>query len=114
MRAYFFIIALLVNASCTTQEPAQLATSLIGVQRATFLRCSGPPQLSMMQGDQEQMTFLSNRSQGTGLVSPAAMPLASCSGNATFLNGRLSSVSFDGDQTVCFDVFAPCQRGSGH
>ncbi len=104
---------LLALAACASNSPANLSTALIGVSKATFLQCSGPPQLSMTQGDQEQMTFVTNRSQGTGLVGPAAMPVLSCSGNATFRNGRLTSVTFGGEQTVCMDVFAPCQGQNG-
>jgi hypothetical protein len=102
-----------VLVGCSAQPPVNLAPSLLGTNKATFLQCSGPPQLSETQGDQEQITFLTNRSAGTGLVSPAAAPLLACSGNAVFRNGRLVSVTFGGDQAVCNDVFAPCQGKGG-
>jgi hypothetical protein len=105
--------ATIALAACAPQPAATPGGSLIGVSKARFLQCSGPPQLSMAQGSQERITFLANRAQGTGLVGPAAQPLASCSGNATFQNDRLTNVSFGGDQTVCMELFAPCAAGKG-
>jgi hypothetical protein len=107
------LIGMLALSACAPPPQANLGARLIGISKETFLRCSGPPQLSMTQGDREELRFLTNRSRGAGLVNPATLPVVSCSGNATFQNGSLTNVSFGGDQTVCTDVFAPCQAGTG-
>ena len=103
------IIGLLVPG-CSAQPPADLASSLDGVSKSVFLRCSGPPQLSETQGNQERMTFLANRAGEAGAFSAAAAAPFACSGNALFQDGRLTSVTFGGNQAVCMDVFRPCQH----
>lgn len=100
----------LVLAACTTEPPVNPASGLIGISKAAFLRCSGPPQLSETQGNQERMTFLTNETAGAGLVEPAAAPvLGACSGNAVFRDGRLRSVTFGGNEAICIHVFGPCE-----
>jgi hypothetical protein len=103
------ILGGLVLAACTTQPSVNPASGLIGISKAAFLRCSGPPQLSETQGNQERMTFLTNEAKGAGLLQPAATPvMGACSGNAVFQDGRLRSVTFGGNQGICTHVFGPC------
>ena len=110
MRARLFcILGGLLLAACTA-APVNPASGLIGISKAAFLRCSGPPQLSETQGNQERMTFLTNEAKGAGLLQPAATPvMGACSGNAVFQDGRLQSVTFGGNQAICTRVFGPCQ-----
>jgi hypothetical protein len=104
------ILGGLVLVSCTAGSSVNPASGLIGISKAAFLRCSGPPQLSETQGNRERMTFLTNGAGGAGLVGPAAAPvMGACSGNAVFQNGRLQSVTFGGNETICVDVFGPCE-----
>jgi hypothetical protein len=104
------ILGGLVLAACAAEPPVNPASGLIGISKAAFLRCSGPPQLSETQGNQERMTFLTNEASGAGLVEPAATPvMGACSGNAVFQDGRLRSVTFGGNQAICTHVFGPCE-----
>jgi len=104
------ILGGVVLAACTAGPSVNPASGLIGIGKAEFLRCSGPPQLSETHGNQERMTFLTNEAKGAGLFQPAAMPvMGACSGNAVFQDGRLQSVTFGGNQAICTHVFGPCE-----
>ena len=98
-------------AACTAQPPSgDLQASLLGVTKSTFTQCSGPPQLSETVGNQERMSFLTNRTGGIGPFSAASAPVFACSSNAVFQNNRLVSVTFTGSPGgVCNDVFANCR-----
>jgi hypothetical protein len=103
------MLTLIVQA-CTQQPPADLSTSLKGIDKAKFLACSGPPLLELPQAGQDRMSFVTNLQRGApiGIVSPAAAPTESCSVDAVFEQDRLVSSVFSGNLSMCQLVFAPC------
>lgn len=110
MRYLVSLIAIAATLTgCAGAPHGDLSTDLLGVSKSTFLRCSGPPQLSAPTAGGEEISFLVNEAGGLGPISPAAMPvIAGCSGRAAFANDRLVRVTFSGNPDVCQDVFAPC------
>jgi len=56
------------------------------------------------------MSFLTNDSQGMALISPSAVRMAACSGNAVFPQGKLADVTFSGNPDTCVRVFGPCAQ----
>ena len=82
------VCALLALAlyGCAQQAPVDLATSLKGIERSTFLSCSGPPMLELSEAGQDRMSFVANLKAGNviGIASPAAMPEASYLVDAVF------------------------------
>jgi hypothetical protein len=90
--------------------PADLATSLKGIEKSKFLSCSGPPTLAYPTGGQDRMSFVTNlkRGEAIGIASPAAFAPASCSVDAVFQDDRLLSSQFSGDLAMCNLVFSPC------
>lgn len=104
--------ALLLATLCGCTQPASvdLASSMKGIEESKFLSCSGPPSLEYSEAGQDRMSFLTNLKRGNaiGIVSPMAMPEASCSVDAVFQNGRLVNATFSGDQAMCGLVFSPC------
>ena len=101
-------LAMLMLSACAGPPAPDLASGLKGIDRSQFLSCSGPPSASLTEGGQERMTFLTDGSHGQGLFNPAAAPLAACSGNATFEQDRLVSITLGGDPNTCVRVFGPC------
>jgi hypothetical protein len=103
------MLATLVVA-CNQQPAVDLATSLKGIDKASFLSCSGPPLLEISEVGQDRMSFLSNlkRGQAIGISSPAGGPDVSCSDDAVFQNDRLVSSDFSGNPSMCALVFSPC------
>jgi hypothetical protein len=111
MRAWAgFIIGTAVLSACAAPSGDNLAAGLKGIDQAKFLSCSGPPSISLTEEGQERMSFLTNGSQGMGLVNPAAAPMAACLGNAVFQQGKLADVTFSGDPDTCVRVFGPCAQ----
>jgi hypothetical protein len=104
------IIGTALLSACAAPPGEDLAAGLKGIDKAKFLSCSGPPSVSLTEGGQERMSFLTNGSQGMGLFNPAAAPMAACSGNAVFQRGKLADVTFSGDPDTCVRVFGPCAQ----
>ena len=111
MRTGRIIVGLAVILSdCAQQAPADLATSLQGIDKSKFLSCSGPPALEYPNGAQDHMSFVTNlkRGEAIGIASPMALAPDSCSVDAVFQDNRLASSRFSGNLTMCNMVFAPC------
>lgn len=105
-------LAIATLAACSQPPAPDLAAALKGTDKATFLRCSGPPILATSQGGQDRMSFVTDLSRGEpiGASSPTALPPASCSVDAVFQDDRLVSANFSGSASMCSLVFSPCLK----
>ena len=112
MRCFGLIGSLLLVglSGCSSKPGVDLSTALNGIDKPTFLRCSGPPILSQSQGGKDTMSFVTNLKRGStiGTSSPTDLPAQSCSVDAVFQNDRLISSTFSGSASMCSLVFAPC------
>jgi hypothetical protein len=104
------LATLVLASSCASEPPADIAKSLQGIDEAKFLSCSGPPALSLSQGGQDHMSFLTDLRRGAmiGISSVASPAVASCSVDAVFEQHRLVRSTFGGDASMCAAVFGPC------
>jgi hypothetical protein len=75
------VVVALIEQACAQQAPPDLSVALMGIDKATFLTCSGLPSLELPQAGQERMSFVTNLRRGSpiGITNPTAAAPESCS-----------------------------------
>jgi hypothetical protein len=106
------LIVVVLSTACAQQSSQSLQAALQGIDKASFLACSGPPLFESPQGPQDRMSFVTNlaRGEAIGIGLDKALTPASCSVDALFVDNRLASANFSGNLTMCDRVFSACRK----